>query len=471
MRGVPGVRWKRRATPGYGAARVSARATPLPARQGSARTHSTFQCRAHHSMRFQHFLLIGTLAVPALLAPALRAGVDDKSTNPPAAAPARSFLQEHFRLSLITTAAFGGSTADPAELAVGGHDPNQEWANLQSVEGVLGFEFDPYIDGSVVAVGFLDEDDQIDGEIEEAYARIKAIPGGFTLKGGRFLAEYGRINRQHLHQWSTVDYPLANGRFLGEHGLQGDGGQVSWLLPLPVYSEVFLGAVQVPSDEHDHAEEGDDHGHSLEAHDANFADGALSARWVLSHDLTETHTLTGGVSYAIGENNFGGSRDTQVFGADLYFRWKPARTERGFPFVSWHTEVLYRKVEAVEEAEEEDYEHEHEQEQEHDGEEDHHEEVARALDLDEIGIHSEVNWGFRTNWVASLRGDWVSGIDEFGEEGGERWRVSPALTWHLKEHTHLRVQYNLDWGNDTGTDHSVWLQVGVALGPHGGHSY
>ena len=417
-------------------------------------------------MYFRHLLLCTNLSLPLLFSPLLQAGTAAASPPEPEPHP-HSFFQEHFRFSLITTAAFGGSTADPAELAVGAHDPRQEWANLQTVEGVLGFEFDPYLDGSVVAVGYLDEDDQIDGEIEEAYARIKGIPGGFTLKGGRFLAEFGRTNRQHLHQWSFADYALAHGRFLGEHGLQGDGAQVSWLLPLPIYSELFLGVLSVPEDDHNHGGEAhhEEHGdeehsgaHALEGHDANIRDRAFAARWALSHDLTDTQTLTGGISYAIGENGFGDSRETQVFGADLYYRWKPAQTERGFPFVSWHTGVLYRTVEAMAEEEEEHGDHEehgHEDAHGHHEEEASHEPARRLLDLDEIGVHSEVNWGFRTNWVAGLRAEWVSGIDEFGEEGRERWRVSPALTWYLKEHTHLRVQYNLDRGEGTGTDHSV----------------
>jgi bifunctional pyridoxal-dependent enzyme with beta-cystathionase and maltose regulon repressor activities len=47
-----------------------------------------------------------------------------------------------------------------------------------------------------------------------------------------------------------------------------------------------------------------------------------------------------GISGALGPNSTGIDRRTQIYGADLYWKWKPAKTAAGFPFVSWQTEVL-----------------------------------------------------------------------------------------------------------------------------------
>ncbi len=47
-----------------------------------------------------------------------------------------------------------------------------------------------------------------------------------------------------------------------------------------------------------------------------------------------------------GPNASGTTTDTHIYGADLYLKWQAATSQRGFPFITWHTEVLERRYEA-----------------------------------------------------------------------------------------------------------------------------
>ena len=52
------------------------------------------------------------------------------------------------------------------------------------------------------------------------------------------------------------------------------------------------------------------------------------------------------VSAAFGPNDTGSGKSTEIYGADLYWKWKSPTAQAGFPFVSWQTEVLYERFQA-----------------------------------------------------------------------------------------------------------------------------
>jgi hypothetical protein len=86
--------------------------------------------------------------------------------------------------------------------------------------------------------GFLDIsfDDQNNPNVEEAYITTKDLPGGFTLRAGRFLSGIGYINERHAHDWSFSDAPLPYRAFLNnQYG--DDGIQVRWLAPTGLFLE------------------------------------------------------------------------------------------------------------------------------------------------------------------------------------------------------------------------------------------
>jgi len=82
-------------------------------------------------------------------------------------------------------------------------------------------------------------------------------------------------------------------------------------------------------------------------------------------------------------------------------------------------------------------------------------------------------WGIKPLWVAGLRGDYVSGDAGAFDSPlrGERYRLSPNLTWFPSEFSKLRLQYNYDHRKGLGADHSLWLQSEFLLGAHAAHKF
>ena len=102
--------------------------------------------------------------------------------------------------------------------------------------GELEVSFAANIDPSLA--GFLaisvDNADQIG--LEEAYLRTTSLPGGLTLKAGRFLSSIGYLNERHAHDWSFSDAPLPYRAFLNSQ-LGDDGVQLRWIAPTDQYLE------------------------------------------------------------------------------------------------------------------------------------------------------------------------------------------------------------------------------------------
>ena len=84
----------------------------------------------------------------------------------------------------------------------------------------LGFQaaVDPYVKGAAY-VGFHDAH----AHVEECYAQSLSLPWGLQAKGGRFFADFGKLNKVHTHDLPQVDRPLVLTRFFGEENLAGDG--------------------------------------------------------------------------------------------------------------------------------------------------------------------------------------------------------------------------------------------------------
>jgi hypothetical protein len=201
-------------------------------------------------------------------------------------------------------------------------------------------------------------------------------------------------------------------------------------------------------------------------------------RYAASFDLTESQTLLAGASAAFGPNGSGSSADTQIYGVDLFWKWKPVNHHAGFPFVSWQTEAMLRRYDAAR----------FDWDLNESGVADPDEMVDPSTGLPAVlpretlidyGLYSQVSYGFKKGWVAALRGDYV-----FPEKRGQyeriigtdpvrasRWRISPNLTWYPSEFSKIRLQYNYDHRDTIGEDHSVWLQFEFLLGSHAAHKF
>jgi hypothetical protein len=370
--------------------------------------------------------------------------------------------RNYLDLSFDALFAAGWSTEPDVEsLQLGGHDPQQRGFTVQNLEMTLQGQVDPYFRGQAAVVYQIDARGETGVEVEEAYLETMSLPGNLQLRAGQFFTEFGRLNATHPHTWDFVDQPLVNGRFLGPDGLRNPGLRVSWLVPTPFYSELFL-SVQNSQGETAHSFRNDHEdefffGRPAEQGSVKGAGDLLYApRYALSFDLDDQNTVVLGGSGALGPNGSGPHADTFIYGADLFYKWKARTQSKGWPFVTWQTEWMRRRYEAGAFA----------------GDVDHPAQPAETLD--DWGLYSQVSWGFRRRWVASLRGDYVTG--ERGSfapdpDRDDRWRISPALTFFPTEYSKVRLQYNCDEREREGMDHGVWLQFEFLLGAHAAHKF
>ena len=367
--------------------------------------------------------------------------------------PSDTVNSERFKLGLSTLFSAGGSSANDAELAnlqAGGHDPSRNGFTLQNVELSITGAVDPYINGYAHLIFMINRGGETVVELEEAFLTTRALPYGLQVKSGQYFTEFGRHNPQHPHSWAFVDQPVALSRFFGGDGLRSQGVRLSWLTPLPWFSEFTLGAQNAngetltsflwkPAEQIG--------GYTLiDRGGVRSADDLLwSGRWLNGWDLSPTISANLGVSALVGPNASGTNTNTRIGGLDLYLKWRPVVNARGFPFVSWQTEWLARNYETP------------------------------GATLNDTGAYTQLLWGFRPRWVAGLRAEYAdgnaSGISDPLRDKRERY--SANLSFYSTEYSKLRLQYNHDRAEHLlgRTADSVWLQFEFNLGAHAAHKF
>jgi hypothetical protein len=355
------------------------------------------------------------------------------------------------------------SARDLDHIEVGDHDPQQRGFNARNIELALDGAVDPYFEGFANIVFKLDNDNETAVEVEEAFMQTTSLPFNLQLKGGQFFAAFGRLNPVHPHAWDFADAPLVSGRILGPDGLRGVGAQISWTLPLPWYSQlIFAGQNGRGGTGFSFRNPGDDgifFGRMTTDREARgLRDFVWIPRWENSVDLSPTQVVLAGVSGALGSNETGANSRTQIYGADLFYKWKSSHAEGGFPFVKWQTEAMYRRFEAGRGVDQS---------------------FPVAETFHDWGMYSQVLWGFRKGWVAGIRGDYLHMTDSQFTDDDERQtrsRISANLTWYPTEFSKLRLQYNHDFLEENfflseREVDSVFLQFEFILGAHGAHKF
>lgn len=348
-------------------------------------------------------------------------------------------------------------------LEVGDHDPQQRGFNARNLELAFDGAVDPYFEGFANIVFKLDNDNDTEVEVEEAFLQTSNLPFNLQLKAGQFLAGFGRINATHPHTWDFSDAPIVAGRLLGPDGLRGVGAQLSWTLPVPWYSQLLLGVQNGRGETGFSFRNSGDNGifygrRTTDRELRGLEDFVWVPRWENSFDLSPTQTVLFGVSGAFGSNETGGDARTQIYGADFLYKWKSAHSDGGFPFVKWQTEAMYRRFEAGRGI-------------------NHSYPVAETFD--DWGMYSQVLWGFRKGWVAGVRGDYLHMDDSHFTDDPERQtrsRISANLTWYPTEFSRFRLQYNHDFLEEmfflpARDEDSVFLQFEFILGAHGAHKF
>jgi hypothetical protein len=387
----------------------------------------------------------------------LAAGRDTVTTAMAAPRAAGGYMNIGF-VSLID--AGWSSEKDVGSLEPGDHDPKVRGFTIPNTELTFDGAVDPYFKGFASLVFKIDSEGETGVELEEAYLLTSSLHYNLQIKAGQFFTEFGRQNPQHPHSWAFVDQPLILNRMFGPDGMRGQGLRLSWLLPTSFYTEAMVtvaNSLGETMSSFRSEESGEFHGGEVVERDVDgIKDMMIAPRLATSFDLSSTQTVLLGASAAFGPNNSGPGARTKIYGIDAFWKWKPDVSQAGFPFVSIQAEALVRRYDAAERnlADSPDL-------------------ILPAGRLKDRGAYAQLLYGIRPRIVAGLRGDWSYRDDsEFVNAfRGNRFRLSPNVSWYPTEFSKFRVQYNYDDRTGLGKDHSLWFQFEFLLGAHAAHKF
>src|SRR5438105_2369061 len=370
-------------------------------------------------------------------------------------------------MSAILDADFGWQRRAPQLLS--GDDPDLRAEGTrhavgftaQEVELAFSAIVDPYFKGEI----YLTIPNLSGIEVEEAFATTTSLPWNLQIKGGSFRSAFGRQNGQHLHVQDFTRRPLINAAFLGGDGLRGPGMQVSWLSPLPFYLTLYGEAFSLREDP---AATGGPVPEPVRSFGANGAQRpTLAAEAKLFLPFGDEWSLYGGLNFASGQSPglaissdtaLGAGRQTQLYGADLYLKWKPANVAQGYSSVALQAEAILR----------------------HFGEGD------GLIDAWDGGAYAQVVAQFARRWFLGLRGDFI-GLPA-NSITARTARGAVSLTFQGSEFMRVRAYAELEKGGISFGDEAIpagvllapvqpswapaaFLQLEISIGAHGAHAF
>jgi hypothetical protein len=387
---------------------------------------------------------------------------------PPAASPSsggfgvalgRVFQTLNPDISAIVDFAAGWFQDDDGTIK-SGDDPQSTGFKAQEIELALQAVVDPYFRADI----FLTIPDLRGLEVEEAFLTTAHLPGNFQIKAGIFRAGLGRQNAQHLHLQDFTRRPAINPQFLGVDGLRAPGLEVNWLVPrLPFYLVLSGSAFSVGPADPDQPLQ-------------TFGGGA---RWDFAYVATaraffpfsDTTSLYAGLNYAHGKTSQrvagNGTLPSTVegltlydnyydnlYGADLYLKWKPVNQSRSYASVAWQTEYFLRQIPNV---------------------------LIGGVKHQQLegGLYSQVVVQAHRRWYLGLRGE-LMGIPS-GDNVKREYAGAASITWALSEFSRIRLYGELRYGprflpedvapHPARVTGAAFLQLEAAIGAHGAHPF
>ncbi|MGH7884788.1 MAG: hypothetical protein ACRENO_03725 [Thermodesulfobacteriota bacterium] len=362
-----------------------------------------------------------------------------------------------FNPSISVLAVFAAayfSDNDPIVLAE--NDPEQTGINLQEIEVAFQsvvdpyFRFDSFFSFSTEGV-----------ELEEAYGTtLLNLPLNAQIRAGRMRAKFGRINLFHRHTQDFVTLPIVAAEFLGEH-LNPTSVEANFLLPLPWFSELSasIGSPDVETASFDRDSDSNNISRLLYIfHLGNF------------FEISDALGLSLGSSFATGSNGTGPGNRTNLFGIDLYTKYRPLK-DNPYQSVTFQSELMFRDAETE------------------DG------------DIFDYGFYAQAVYKFHKRWSAGLRFGYAdtddpltfeaeedeerfilpSGISQTAREGeeeegvlglfGKQYRISGMLTFTPSEFSVIRLQYDYIDQQFDSSESAVFLQFQYSIGAHGTHPF
>jgi hypothetical protein len=337
-------------------------------------------------------------------------------------------------LSLIADVALAAMPGGE-RFGAGAHDPARTGFNLQQLELAASAAVDPFFRFNANLVF-----SKFGVEIEEAYATSTSLPFRLQLRAGQFLTRFGRQNSTHLHAWTFSDAAFALARVFGAEGNRGVGAELSYLAPLPWYVEAVASLTEADGEASARSFMG-----ARELPVRGPADLQLTTALKQFHELSDAWSLAWGLSWASGPASTGYRNRTEVYGADLYLKFRPLGDDP--TVVALQLETLHRRRQ-----------------------------VPHGV-LTDWGGYAQLSWRWTLPW--SVAGRYELGTPEIGGAGAldpqwvsARQRVSAAVTYEPTEFSRVRLQAASDFlGWETRPRLSAFLMFEVSVGAHGAHPF
>lgn len=277
------------------------------------------------------------------------------------------------------------------------------------------------------AAGPEPSDRSVNVSVDEANITLLALPLGTTARLGVMRPRFGTLNVVHQDDLPQVDRPNVLSRFFGEEQLDGEKGvEAFWVLPLPVYNELSIGAFN-----------GDN---EVAFGRGTLRDPLVIGRWRTFVELEEHGGLQLDLSAASGIAS-DAHRNT-ILGLGAKYKW--AAPGSGFPLFTIAGEALYAMRTVTLEADATT--------------------PPRDRRFDRWGGYLYGQLDLDRRWAFGVRGDWT----ELAVDRGREWAVSPYVQFKPSEFLRFRVQYKHTEGTGAveRTANEIFLQGTFILGAH-----
>ncbi len=320
-----------------------------------------------------------------------------------------------------------------------GDDPGDTGINLQELEVAFQATVDPYFRADV----FLTIPNLKGIEVEEAYFTTSSLPWNLQLRAGVMRAAFGRQNTQHLHLQDFTRRPTMNALLLGPDGLRAPAVELSWLAPTPFYLLVTGEVLSVGAP---------DDAPVAAAPPLSFGGGSRSDFTYLANAKTfipfsDTISALLGLSFASGKTSQSNNlmldnRFSRLYGADLYFKWKPLNVSETYMSVAWQTEFILREIPNIQ--------------------------------LDGA-LYSQVVWQLTRRLLVGVRGE-IDGLPSHAESAvavpiNREYAAAGSVTFVFSEFARVRAYGDVRFPDGMPTRYTGFIQLEGAIGAHGAHPY
>jgi hypothetical protein len=409
---------------------------------------------------------------------ALEKASDERTPPPAPRSTAGAFTQNRFNpdLSIVTDLAFVGTSitdrsaqtlAIPGYLEESDRTGKLRGINFNYLELAFNAAVDPYFDFfGVVTV------EPGGATVEEAYVDTRHLRFGFQLRIGKFLSAFGRLNGMHKHFWDFYDQPLVYEAFMGSEGFKNPGLRVSWTAPVDFLLQFSFEVFQGVSDE---SPTFNAVGYDLTATDGTHSSSTAPFVPALYVGSLKTSFDFGDHVFLLGASAmYGHSTQTRIEGlptdmafsapgtvlydAELTYKYLIS----SYRSITWQSEYLGRLSSGDLALASND--------------------TIHAADKKQGGFYSQLVWRFDEpgRWRVGARFDLLAQnsltIDGVGQPlDNMLQRYTAMLEFSPTEFSRFRLQYAFDRSrtlNGSQKDvHEVLLQMNIAVGPHGAHSF